>query len=39
MPARPVNAALAAVFSLERFIVTLGLPIGLSLAMIVERAE
>lgn len=39
MPARPVNAALAGIFSLERFLVTARLPIGLSLAMIVERTD
>jgi SAM-dependent methyltransferase len=37
MPAAPLNRVLATIFSLERFLVTLGLPLGLSLAMIIER--
>jgi SAM-dependent methyltransferase len=39
MPAGPVNWMLGRIFSLERYFVTRGIPIGLSLAMVVRRRE
>lgn len=39
MPAAPVNRILGSVFAAERILVRRGLPIGLSLAMIVRRIE